>query len=120
MQGHHGDRPLLASQKICVPKSFSLLGRMGHGLGKHANGAVLTVSDFPSAELLPTRRKGEMRGNASLRVTLSPAISGSPADVGFLPSPAPEPLTVVTEAKNILSLFLEKTYSYKKLCPERA
>lgn len=44
MQGHHGDRPLLAlsrpSQKICVPKSFSLLGRMGHGLGKDANGAI--------------------------------------------------------------------------------
>lgn len=48
-----------------------------------------------------------MRGDVSLRVTLSPAISGSPADVGFLPSPAPEPLTAVSEAKNILLLFGE-------------
>lgn len=83
-------------------------------MGKHANGAVLAngevlaITDFPSVELLPTGRKGEMRGNASLRVTLSPAIIGSQADVGFLPSSAPGPLTAVTEAKNILSLFWSK------------
>lgn len=65
MQGHHGDRLLLAWSRPShsrVPKSFSLLGRTGRGLGKDANGMILAVSDLPSVELLPTRGRGEMRG----------------------------------------------------------